>query len=61
MSQPIRLAALCFLTACSHQARKVDCDGHLTAINPPTPVVKPAAAAPTTPTVPTPSAEAQIP
>lgn len=29
------------LTACAHQAKKVDCDQHLVAINPPTPVVKP--------------------
>jgi hypothetical protein len=31
---------LAFLTACAHQAKKVDCDRHLVAINPPTPVVK---------------------
>jgi hypothetical protein len=31
---------LTILAACSHQAKKVDCDKHLTAINPPTPVVK---------------------
>lgn len=39
------LLLLTILTACSHQAKKVDCDKHLTAINPPTPVVKPGAAA----------------
>ena len=31
---------LSILTACSHQAKKVDCDKHLSAINPPTPVVR---------------------
>jgi hypothetical protein len=35
------LLLLSMLTACAHQAKKVDCDKHLTAINPPTPVVKP--------------------
>jgi hypothetical protein len=34
------LALLLILTACARGARKVDCEGHLTAINPPTPVVK---------------------
>jgi hypothetical protein len=34
------LALLLTLTACAHGARKVDCQAHLTAINPPTPVVK---------------------
>jgi hypothetical protein len=29
------------LSACTHGARKVDCEAHLTAINPPTPVVRP--------------------
>jgi hypothetical protein len=33
------------LSACAHHPVKVDCDKHLTAINPPTPVVKAAAAA----------------
>lgn len=43
------LFLLLFLGACAHQLRKVDCDKHLTAINPPTPMVKPAAAASSTP------------
>jgi hypothetical protein len=30
----------CVLSACAHQAKKVDCDKHLQAINPPTPVLK---------------------
>jgi hypothetical protein len=34
------LALLLILTACAHGAQKVDCEAHLTAINPPTPVVK---------------------
>jgi hypothetical protein len=34
------IALLLILTACTHGARKVDCEAHLTAINPPTPVVK---------------------
>ncbi len=33
---------LLLVGACAHQAKKVDCDAHLTAINPPTPVIKPA-------------------
>jgi hypothetical protein len=36
---------LTILGACSHQAKKVDCDKHLIAINPPTPVAKPITAA----------------
>ena len=40
MKTPIFLVVICLLGACSHQARKVDCEEHLTAINPPTPVVK---------------------
>ena len=32
---------LATLSACAHHAKKVDCDKHLTAINPPTPVGKP--------------------
>ena len=28
------------LAACTHGARKVDCEAHLTAINPPTPAAK---------------------
>jgi uncharacterized lipoprotein len=43
MKALIGLVLLCLLAACSHQARKVDCDKRLTAINPPTPVVKPTA------------------
>jgi hypothetical protein len=34
------IVLLLVLTACAHGARKVDCEAHLTAINPPTPVVK---------------------
>jgi hypothetical protein len=33
-------ALLLLITGCSHEAKKVDCDAHVTAINPPTPVVK---------------------
>jgi len=44
----ILLVLLALVGACSPQARKVDCEEHLTAINPPTPVVKAA----TTPTAP---------
>ena len=33
--------------ACSPQARKVDCEEHLTAINAPTPIVKATTAPPT--------------
>ncbi len=39
------LVLLLTLTACSHAARKVECDGHLTPINPPT-AVAPAAKTP---------------
>jgi len=39
------LLLLSILTACSHQAKKVDCDKRLSAINPPTPVLKADAAA----------------
>jgi hypothetical protein len=40
--RPFRyLLLLSILSACSHQAKKVDCDNHLIAINPPTPVAKP--------------------
>jgi hypothetical protein len=35
------LLLLSILAACSHEAKKVDCEAHLIAINPPTPVVKP--------------------
>jgi hypothetical protein len=38
------LFVLLFLGACAHQPRRVECDTHLTAINPPTLVVKPASA-----------------
>jgi hypothetical protein len=34
------LVLLSLLIGCSHEAKKVDCDVHVTAINPPTPVVK---------------------
>ena len=35
------LIVLLVLGACAHQPLKIDCDKHLTAINPPTPIVKP--------------------
>ena len=35
------LLLLSVLSACSHQAKKVDCDRRLVPINAPTPVVKP--------------------
>lgn len=47
MKALILLVVLCLLSACSHQARKVDCEGRLTAINPPTPLVKAALTPPT--------------
>jgi hypothetical protein len=34
------LALLLILGGCAHGARMVDCEAHLTAINPPTPAVK---------------------
>jgi hypothetical protein len=40
MKALILLVVLCLLGACAHQARKVDCEAHLTAINSPTPLVK---------------------
>jgi hypothetical protein len=46
MKTRILLVLLALMGACSHQAHKVDCEEHLTAINPPSPVVK----ASTTPT-----------
>ena len=63
MKAPIGIVVLYLLAACSHQARKVDCEGRLTTINPPAPVVKQplAPAASTTPAVPTPNAKAPIP
>jgi hypothetical protein len=42
------LVLLCLLSACSHQAKKVDCEKHLEAINPPIPVLKPNATSKTT-------------
>ena len=48
MKALILLVVLCLFGACSHQARKVDCEAHLTAINPATPLVK-AATTPATP------------
>jgi len=39
MKTRILLVLLPLVGACSHQAGKVDCEGHLTAINPPTPIV----------------------
>jgi hypothetical protein len=57
MKTPIFLVVICLLGACSHQARKVDCEEHLTAINPPTPVVKSAA----TPTAPATATKAENP
>jgi hypothetical protein len=41
MKPIIGLLLLGILTACAHQAKKVDCDKHLSAINAPMPVVKP--------------------
>jgi hypothetical protein len=32
-------------SACAHHPKRVDCDGHVVAINPPNPVVKGSAAA----------------
>jgi hypothetical protein len=44
------LFVLLGLSACAHHPVKVDCDKHLTAINPPRPIVKTAApVAPSTP------------
>jgi hypothetical protein len=40
MKQIPSLLLLSILTACSHEAKKVDCESHLTAINAPTPIVK---------------------
>ena len=40
MKQIPGLLLLSILTACSHEAKRVDCDSHLTAINAPTPIVK---------------------
>jgi len=57
MKTPIFLVVICLLGACSHQARKVDCEEHLTAINPPTPVVKSDA----TPTAPATATKAENP
>jgi outer membrane murein-binding lipoprotein Lpp len=34
------LALLSLLAGCSHEAKKVDCDAYVTAINAPTPVLK---------------------
>jgi hypothetical protein len=56
MKGPIWLVAFCLLGACSHQARKVDCEAHLTAINPPTPLVKAATTPPTPATITKPEA-----
>jgi hypothetical protein len=63
MRVPIGVAMLCVVTACSHQALKVDCDRHLTAINPPMPVVKPAttSAESMTPIVPKPGVKPEVP
>jgi hypothetical protein len=33
------VSAMLFAAGCSHQPRRVDCDGHLEPINPVTPVV----------------------
>lgn len=38
------VCAVVFAAGCSHQPRRVDCDGHLEPINPITPVAKPHAA-----------------
>jgi hypothetical protein len=57
MKAIIALVLLPLMGACSHQARTVDCEEHLTAINPPTPVVKSA----NTPAAPTPATRAEVP
>ena len=57
MKTRILLVFLTLMGACSHQARKVNCEEHLTAINPPTPVVKSAA----TTTAPTTATKAETP
>jgi hypothetical protein len=51
MKTRILIALLPLMGACSHEARRVDCEKHLTAINQPTPVVK-SATAPTPETKP---------
>jgi hypothetical protein len=63
MKAPIVVFVLGFLVGCSHQARRVDCDGHLTAINPPNPVVAPASApvVPRTPAAPATAIEPETP
>jgi hypothetical protein len=40
MKTRILFVLLPLVGACSHQARKVDCEEHLMAINPPAPVIK---------------------
>jgi hypothetical protein len=48
----VPLFVFLLVSACAHQPRKVECNAHLTPINPPTPVVKtaaPPAAAPSAP------------
>jgi hypothetical protein len=63
MKALIGLVLLDLLAACSHQARKVDCDKHLMAINLPTLVVKSATmpAVSTTSSAPAPSAKPDTP
>jgi hypothetical protein len=55
MKTQILLVLLPLMGGCSHEARRVDCEKHLSAINPPTPVVK----ATGTPAAPTPTPQAE--
>jgi hypothetical protein len=57
MKAQILFVFLLLMGACSQQARKVDCQEHLTAINPPAPVVK----AISTSAAPTPETKPEIP
>jgi hypothetical protein len=41
MKALLGMVAFSLLTACAHHAKKVDCDKHLVAINPPAAAVKP--------------------
>jgi hypothetical protein len=47
MKTRISFVLLLLMGACSHQARQVDCEERLTAINPPTPIVKATTVPPT--------------
>ncbi len=44
MKSLLAMLLLCALSACAHHPPTVDCEGHLTAINPPNPVMKTSAA-----------------